>query len=92
MYDVCPILMVVGESETGMFKQNRHHSQFSRKNICSQMCTFIVWPGHLMKTKSTSDSIYVERCCKSTLPIVLDVPKCLDARSELLIDFCSWET
>ena len=42
-----------------------------------------------MKTKSTSDSICVERCCKSTLPFVLDDPKSLDAVSELLIDLCN---
>lgn len=42
-----------------------------------------------MKTKSTSDSICVERCCKSTLPFVLDDPKSLEAVSELLIDLCN---
>ena len=42
-----------------------------------------------MKTKSTSDTICVERCCKSTFPFVLDDPKSLDAVSELLIDLCN---
>ena len=45
--------------------------------------------GHLMKTKSRSDSIFMERCCKSTLPFVLDDPKSLDTVSELLIDLCN---
>ena len=39
-----------------------------------------------MKTKSTSNSVYIERCIKSSLPLVLDDPKGADAIGELLID------
>ena len=42
-----------------------------------------------MKTKNTSDTICLERCCKSTLPFVLDDPKSVEAVSELLIDLCN---
>ena len=44
-----------------------------------------------MKTKSTctSNSVYIERCIKSSLPLVLDDPKGADAIGELLIDICN---
>ena len=45
--------------------------------------------GHMIKTKSTSDSIAIERCCKSTIPFILDNPKSADRIGELLVDPCS---
>lgn len=42
-----------------------------------------------MKTKSTSDSVCVERCCKSTIPFSLDDPKTAEGIGELLIDLCN---
>ncbi len=45
--------------------------------------------GHLMKTKSTSDTLCIERCCRSTLPFTLDDPKTAQAIGELLIDLCN---
>ena len=45
--------------------------------------------GHFMKTKSTSDTVCVERCCKSTIPFSLDDPKTAEGIGELLIDLCN---
>lgn len=45
--------------------------------------------GHLMKTKNTSDTMCIERCCKSTIPFSLDDPKTADGIGELLIDLCN---
>ena len=45
-----------------------------------------------MKTKSTSDSICLERCCTSTLPFILDDPKTAESIGELLIDLCNGRT
>ena len=45
--------------------------------------------GHLMKTKSTSDTLVLERCCKSTIPFALDDPKSTDGIGEILIDLCN---
>ena len=42
--------------------------------------------GHLMKTKSTSDTLVLERCCKSTIPFVSDDT---DGIGEILIDLCN---
>ena len=42
-----------------------------------------------MKTKSTSDTLCLERCCKSTLPFSLDDPKSADGIGEILIDLCN---
>lgn len=45
--------------------------------------------GHLMKTKTTSDSLCIERCCNSTIPFTLDDPKNAQGVGELLIDLCN---
>ena len=42
-----------------------------------------------MKTKSTSDTLVLERCCKSTMPFALDDPKSTDGIGEILIDLCN---
>lgn len=48
--------------------------------------------SHLMKTKSMSDSICLERCCTSMLPFTLDDPKTAESIGELLIDLCNRRT
>ena len=42
-----------------------------------------------MKTKTTSDTVCVERCCKTTFPFLLDDPESVEAISQLLIDLCN---
>ena len=45
--------------------------------------------GHMMKTKSTTDTLVTERCCKSTIPFILDDPKSIEGIGEILIDLCN---
>lgn len=45
--------------------------------------------GHVMKTKSTSDVLCMERCIKSTVPFGLDDPKTTQGIGEMLIDLCN---
>lgn len=42
-----------------------------------------------MKTKSTTDTLVTERCCKSTIPFILDDPKSIEGIGEILIDLCN---
>ena len=42
-----------------------------------------------MKTKSTTDTLVTERCCKSTIPFILDDPKSIEGIGETLIDLCN---
>ena len=95
VYNACPLPMLVWDSETGMFQFGTiadFISCFKGKSSAARCALSLCgeWDsGHLMKTKSISDSICIERCCKSTLPFVLDDPKSLEVVSELLIDLCN---
>ena len=57
-YEACPIPMLIGESETGKSTAAR-----CALSVCGQHNV-----GHMMKTKSTSDSLCIERCASSTIP------------------------
>ena len=78
-YDACPIPMLVGESETGKSTAAR-----CALPVCGQHNV-----GHMMKTKSTSDSLCIERCASSTIPFALDDPKTAEGVGELLIALCN---
>ena len=71
--------MLVGDSETGKSTAAR-----CALSVCGQHNV-----GHLMKTKSTSDTLCLERCTASTMPFVLDDPKSAEGVGELLIDLCN---
>ena len=77
-YGGFPIPILVGPSETG-------------KSLSSD-CALAIFgqhnAGHIMKTKSTSNTICFERCTQSSLPFVLDDPKSADDIGEMLINFC----
>jgi hypothetical protein len=84
LVNACPLPMLVGDSETGMFQFGTIAdlvSCFKGKSSAARCALSLSGQsdsGHLMKTKSTSDSICIERCCKSTRPFVLDDPKSLE--------------
>ncbi len=77
-YNACPVPLLVGPSETG-----KSTAADCALSVCGQHS-----PGHMLKTKNTSDNLCLERCVISTLPFVVDDPKSADEIGELLINFC----
>lgn len=74
-YNACPLPLFFGESETGKSTAVR-----CALSICGQHNV-----GHLMKMKSTSATINIERSAMSTVPFALDDPKSTEKFRELLI-------
>ena len=95
VFDACPIPVLVGESETGKCAINKVKVLifvWTGKSLaarCALSLSGQIDLSYPRKTKSTSDSICMERCCKSTLPFILHHPKSLEAVSDLLINLCN---
>ena len=77
-YGGFPIPILVGPSETGK----------SLSADCALALFGQQIVGHIMKTKSTSNTICFERCVQSSLPFVLDDPMNADDIGKMLINFC----
>lgn len=78
------VLTILAVNLNSYFTSGKSTAARCAPSLCGQMTT-----GHLMKTKRTTNSLVIERCCKSTLPFCLDDPKTADGIGELLIDLCN---